>query len=319
MPWLLLALLCIFSWGLTDILYKKSLPYNDPFSHYKCLVWNGIAMAVAGTILAFFSDTLGDSFKNVLDNLYLIPVALLYPLALFFGLKGKQHLDVSVVSPLENVDGALAAVLLYSYFIVSRNSQVTNGIGPMDFLGTALIVLGIIALGIYEHRLAKAEAGLAREQKKHRFGALVLLFPMVYNMVDAVSMVMTGITVHETTADGISDIDFFIFESLAFAVIGIVMWLYLLIAKKYLYNPFKKESVPKLGAASFETMGTMLFIFATAMNPVLTAPITSSYCIVSILVAHILLKERLTKKQYIYVALLVVGIALLGLSELLRS
>ena len=115
------------------------------------------------------------------------------------------------------------------------------------------------------------------------------------------------------------DIDFFIFESLGFVVVAICMWLYMLIAKKYKYDPFKKKELVRCGAAAGETFGTMTYIFAVAGNPILTAPITSSYCFVTIVLARIFLKERLTKKQYLSLAFLVVGIALLGVSEIINA
>jgi len=63
----------------------------------------------------------------------------------------------------------------------------------------------------------------------------------------------------------------------------------------------------------------MTYIFAVAGNPILTAPITSSYCLVTIVLARIFLKERLTKKQYLSLAFLVAGIALLGVSEIINA
>ena len=93
----------------------------------------------------------------------------------------------------------------------------------------------------------------------------------------------------------------------------------MLIAKKFAYNPFKKTETPRIGAATCESLGTMLFTFAVGINPVLTAPITSSYCIVTIILARIFLKERLTKKQYLSLLFVVVGIALLGISEIFKA
>jgi drug/metabolite transporter (DMT)-like permease len=63
----------------------------------------------------------------------------------------------------------------------------------------------------------------------------------------------------------------------------------------------------------------MAYIFAAGSNPILTAPITSSYCLVTIILARIFLKERLTKKQYLSLAFLVIGIALLGISEIFNA
>ena len=110
MSWLLLTLSCIILWGITDILYKKSSTYTDPLSHYKTFVWIGMVMAPACVIMAIYSDTLPDSIMMVKDNLYLIPLCIFYAIALLFGLLGMRHLDASVVSPLENIDGAMAAI-----------------------------------------------------------------------------------------------------------------------------------------------------------------------------------------------------------------
>ena len=319
MPWLLLIFSCIILWGITDILYKKSSDYNDPLSQYKAFVWLGMVMGLAGAIMAICSDTLRDSIMMVKDNLYLIPLCIFYALALFFGLLGAKHLDASVVSPLENIDGAITAIILYMFFFLTGRSHVTDSIGIMDIIGTVAITTGVIFLGIQEHKLSKQEMNLEEDKKKHRLGALALIFPIIYNLVDAVSMVAVGITVSEETEVAIPDIDFFIFESLGFLVVAICMWLYMLIAKKYKYNPFKKEELVRCGAATSETLGTMTYIFAVASNPILTAPITSSYCLVTVVLARIFLKERLTKKQYLSVAFVIVGIVLLGISEIIST
>lgn len=319
MTWLLLTLSCIILWGITDILYKKSSDYNDPLSQYKTFVWIGIVMAPAGVIMAICSDTLLDSIMMVKDNLYLIPLCIFYAIALFFGLLGAKHLDASVVSPLENIDGAMAAIILYFFFLFTDRSHITDKIGLVQLVGTVAIVVGVVLLGIQEQSLSKQETHLSEDKKRHRLGALALIFPIVYNLVDAVSMVAVGITVSEETEVAIPDIDFFIFESLGFVIVAICMWLYMLIVKKYKYNPFKKEELVRCGAATGETFGTMTYIFAVAGNPILTAPITSSYCLVTIVLARIFLKERLTKKQYLSLAFLVVGIALLGVSEIINA
>ena len=319
MPWLLLIFFCIILWGITDILYKKSSDYNDPLSQYKAFVWIGMVMGLAGAIMAICSDTLRESIMMVKDNLYLIPLCIFYALAMFFGLLGAKHLDASVVSPLENIDGAITAIILYMFFFLTGRSHVTDSIGIMDIIGTVAITTGVIFLGIQEHKLSKQEMNLEEDKKKHRLGALALIFPIIYNLVDAVSMVEVGITVSEETEVAIPDIDFFIFESLGFLVVAICMWLYMLIAKKYKYNPFKKKELVRCGAATSETLGTMTYIFAVAGNPILTAPITSSYCLVTVVLARIFLKERLTKKQYLSVAFVIVGIVLLGISEIIGT
>lgn len=319
MIWFLLTLSCIILWGITDILLKKSLDYSDSLSQYKTFIWIGLVAALSGTIAAICSDTLPDSIRILADNLYLIPVTVFYVVAMFFGLLGAKHLDASVVSPLENIDGAITAIILYLFFFLTGRSHVIDSIGIMDIIGTVAITMGVILLGIQEHKLSKQEINLEEDKKKHRLGALALLFPIAYNLADAVSMVATGITVSGEAEVEIPEIDFFFFECFGFLVIAIFVWLYMLIVKKHMYNPFKKAELPRLGAATCETLGTLTFVFAVGINPILTAPITSSYCFVTIILARIFLKERLTKKQYLSVAFVIAGIALLGISEIFNA
>ena len=270
-------------------------------------------------VMAICSDTLPDSIRTLTGNLYLIPVNIFYVVAMFFGLLGAKHLDASVVSPLENIDGAITATILYFFFFFTGRSHVTECIGTMDIVGIVAITVGVILLGIQEQKLSKQEVNLEENKKKHRLGALALIFPIVYNLADAVSMVATGIMVSGETEFSIPDMDYIFFESFAFALFAVIAWLYMLIAKKYVYNPFKKTEIYCCGAATCETLGTIAFTFAVAISPILTAPLTSSYCLVTIILARIFLKERLTKKQYLSVALLIAGIALLGISEILNA
>ena len=315
MTWILLTVSCILLWGSTDILYKKASDYNDPLSHHKTFVWIGIIMAGAGAVAMILSDTLLDSINTVKDNLYLIPLCVFYAIALFFGLLGKKHLDASVVSPLENIDGAMAAIILYCFFLFTGNTHITEGVGIMDMIGTAVIVVGVVLLGIQEQKLSREEVNLEENKKRHRLGALALIFPFLYNLVDVVSIVVTSITVSEETEVAIPDIDFFFFESLGFVAVAAFLWFYMLIVKKHKYNPFSKKELVRCGAATGETFGAMAYIFAVGINPILTVPITSSYCLVTILLARVFLNEKLKKQQYFSLGLLVVGIAMLGISE----
>ena len=318
MLWLILTISCIVLWGITDILLKKSLDCNDPLSHYKTFIWIGLVAIPACIVIALCSDTLPHSIRMVAENPYLISINLIYVIAMFFGLLGAKYLDASVVSPLENTDGAVTAIILYMFFFFTGSSHVTDGIGAIDIIGTIAITMGVILLGIQEQKLSKQETNIDEDKKKHRLGALALLFPIVYNLADAVSMVVTGIIVSGETEVSLPEIDYIFFECFTFFVVGILVWLYMLIGKKYVYNPLKKIELTRLGAASCETLGTMSFTVAVGISPILTAPITSSYCLVTIVLARIFLKERLTKKQYLSLSFLAVGIALLGVSEIIN-
>ena len=79
---------------------------------------------------------------------------------------------------------------------------------------------------------------------------------------------------------------------------------------------FQPEEFVRCSAATGETFGTMTFIFAAEINPVLTAPITSFHCLITIVLARIFLKERFSKKQYISLGFVVLGIVILAFADI---
>ena len=90
----------------------------------------------------------------------------------------------------------------------------------------------------------------------------------------------------------------------------------MLIRTKKAYNPFAKKEVLNKGvAACFEEFGQIFYVFAMARNPVLAAPMVASYCIVSVILSRIFLKEKLKASQYACVVAVIVGIVILGIAE----
>ena len=323
MNWFLLIIACIILWSVTDVLYKASSPQNDPLSHYKTFVWIGIVMALAGGIMSTWSDTLLQSFKIIMEDvIYLIPLGVVYAAALFFGLLGKKHLPASIVSVLENTGGALVAIIIYYYYLLTGYILPSYEFGAIDIVATVSIIVGIILIGKEEQALFKKEIFLEEDKKTHRLGALALFFPIIYTLIDVFSVAeIGGISGNDGIVGSgggylIPGIDFFVFECIGIALISLFVWLYLLVVKKYLYNPFKQEEFIRCNAATGETFGTMTFIFAASIDPILTAPIASFHCILTIVLARLFLKERLTKKQYISLGLVVAGVILLAFADI---
>ena len=90
---------------------------------------------------------------------------------------------------------------------------------------------------------------------------------------------------------------------------------FLLIREKKAYNPFAASERSKGIAAVCEEFGQVFYVYAMARNPVLAAPMVASYCIVSVILSRIFLKEKLKASQYACVAAVIAGIVLLGISD----
>ena len=71
----------------------------------------------------------------------------------------------------------------------------------------------------------------------------------------------------------------------------------------------------RLLAALFETGGQAFYVFAMSGNGTVAAPIISCYAVVSLILSRIFLKEKLSRKHYIAISIIIVGIGILGFCE----
>ena len=103
---------------------------------------------------------------------------------------------------------------------------------------------------------------------------------------------------------------------LTFLVMGIACAVYVLGIKKQRLIP--RQEGPKYIGAVCETIGQFFYIYALAdtEHVAFAAPIISSYCVASVIWGRIFLKEKLSKKHYACIALVVAGIVILGILDI---
>lgn len=319
MKWFVCSLICIFSWGGADIFYKKGSDREDSLSHLKYAVWLGLVMGIGAFLFLPLSESGLPLHLLIAKYADYAPLAFAYALAMLVGIAGRRYLDASVISPLENIDGALATILVVIWFLMTGSANIMRLFNWLDLVGIVLIILGVVFLGVLEQKLSKTDNSLLSSGKKRRIGTIAFLFPMIYSLFDAISIAFSSIVLYDDSVSDISEIDFMILESCAFAVVGLVAWIYMAVRKKKVYLPLQKEERFKGGGALLEFVGNYFFLCAAALNPMLTGPVTSSYCVVTLVAARIFLKEKLNKKQYLCLLLLLLGILLLGISEVQRG
>ena len=100
-----------------------------------------------------------------------------------------------------------------------------------------------------------------------------------------------------------------------FLLAGVVAWIFLLIKEKKPYNPFARSEGSKGVAALCEEFGQVFYVYAMARKPLLAAPMVASYCIVSVILGRVFLKEKLKPGQVACVIAVIIGIVLLGISD----
>ena len=185
-------------------------------------------------------------------------------------------------------------------------------LAPAQYAAMALVCVGVIGLGVVEARedddlrLKRQEAGNYRYAKS----ALALILPILYCVLDALGTFADS-KVLETLNEDSANCAY----ELTFLFAAVVCLVYVLLIKRDRLIP--KREAPKYAGAVFETAGQFAYIYALAdsKHVALAAPIISAYCVASVLWSRLFLKEKLSWKHYAMIALVVVGIVILGIFD----
>ncbi len=291
--WFVFCLCTILAWGGSDLFSKIGSKSTDKNSHWKMVAAVGLVMGIHA-IIQIIS---GVSYDPISIIEYL-PVSLLYILSMLFGYIGLRYIELSISSPICNSSGAVTAILCF-LFLGQRMSG-------LQLTGVILICLGVIGLSLIERKNAVAEL----EQpvsSKYSTSFLAVLFPILYCVIDGVASFVDAIYLNYYMDEVQANISY----EFTFLIVGVIALLYVIFIKKEKIIPWNEK--PKLAGALCETAGQFTYVFAMAANAIVAAPAIASYSIVSVLLSRIFLKEKLTKKQYLVIIVVLAGIAILGI------
>lgn len=298
--WFWLSLIALLCWSGSDLFSKIGCAdARDKYSHYKMVTAVGVVMGIH----ALYEIVISGVDITVSAMLKYLPVSALYILSMAIGYIGLRYIELSVSSPICNSSGALVAVLC----IITGDRLA----GP-QYLAIALVCLGVIGLGFVEANEDDELRALRQEKANYKYSksALAIVLPLIYCLLDALGTFADSIVL-ETLDEDVANVAY----ELTFLICGIVAFIYVKLIKKQKYFP--KAEAPKYVGAIFETAGQFAYIYALAdeEHVAMSAPIISSYCLASVIWSRIFLKEKLSIKHYITIAVAIIGIVILGIYD----
>lgn len=313
MSWFWIALTATLAWGGADLFYKLGANERDRYSHLKTSVFVGLCFGLHAAWTLCFG---GIEFDW--RNLYLyLPVSSMYILSMTVGYLGLRYLELSVSSPVQNCSGALAAIL--GIVILHEMPE-----SPLSWIGIIACCLGVILLGVFEKRKRDADSRLDEPDRKYHVGIVAFLIPVAYCIIDTLGTFLDDpcLSIDSTwlvnvTEDTIEEVGNTAYE-LTFLIVGLILLAYILIDSRRRGEKvvlIERHNRARLFAAVLETAGQYAYAHVIGGNAVVAAPMIASYCMVSVLLSRIFLKERLPKSQYICVFLAFAGILLLGIAD----
>ena len=301
--WFWLSLIALLCWSGSDLFSKIGCrDEDDRLSHLKMVMAVGVVMGLHAAFEIFVGGT-EISFSIILTYL---PVSLLYIGSMTLGYLGLRYIELSVSSPICNSSGALVAVMTLVFLGGEDYS-------PLAIFAVLLVCVGAIGLGVVdatedpELRAARQAEG----NRKYAKSFLALALPMAYCLLDAAGTFADN-RVLETLDEGSANVAY----ELTFLFAAVVCFVYVVLIRRDRLIP--KKEAPKYLGAGCETAGQFAYIYAIADTEhlAMSAPIISSYCAASVLWSRLFLKEKLSWKHYAMIALVVVGIAIMGVFDL---
>jgi len=306
----MLWLFLIFStacWGIAEIFYKKGNTAEEEYAHLKTTVFVGIFFGIyAIVILCTQSVDIRYLPENMLRYL---PVALCYIVSMTCSYFGVRYIEESISDPIENTSCAFVPILC-AIFLHQQLSAMT-------IIAVAIVIAGILGVGLFDRE------GI--DKRKKNFGSklavISIAMPFCYMALDTIgtfldiyytdsveTSFLVGVTEEnlEHTANCCYELTFFIIA------IGILIFLKCKHVKLF---GTKEGTRNKALAALFETGGQATYLFALSEGSGIAAVILGAgTVIISFVLSAVFLKEKLTKTQYAFIALIFVGIILLSLA-----
>ena len=306
MSWLFFSIATALLWGTAELFYKKGALPNEKYSHLKICVWVGIVMGAH----AIFTLLTQDINYNPINLIRYLPVSLFYIISMAFSYFGMRFLEESISDPIENTAGVICT-LLFVIFLQEEISLFT------------WIAIGVITIGVVGVSFVENSGETVRKKKLGKTLAVVsFCMPFVYALLDAFGTFLDDafFLVEDVASTPLVDVTPETIEAVAntsyeltFALFALCLFIFMK-AKKVKFGPVPQHK-DKILAAVFETAGQFTYVYALGGVDAVAAPILSSVCVVSLLLSRIVLKEKLSWKTYAFIAVVIIGILLLAISE----
>lgn len=320
--WFILALITALFWGGSDLFSKMGTDPRDKYSHLRMVIMVGFVMGIHAAVLfvlnyrcpgflgsaqewvfsLFGAQAPAHSFA-AMNLVKYLPVSACYIVSMAIGYIGLRYLELSVSSPVCNSSGAVAAILCFVFL-----NQTMEWI---QFVAVALVVLGVVLLSVFDMKdenKARRFRGEVIEQK-YQVSALAVCIPFVYCLLDALGTFGDALVL-EDGWNLLGEEEAEIAYEFTFLLCAVAAFIFLVFIKKQKFTLWE-EREKALGALC-ETAGQFAYVYAISDNAIMAAPLISSYCLFSVILSRIFLKEKLTLRQYGAIAIAICGIVIMG-------
>lgn len=346
------AFIALLAWSGSDLFSKTGTSQKDKYSHWKVIFAVGVIMGLHAVICLIISpflpeipQILDEETNEMVDNpewwrtliytdfkpmdfVQYLPVAAIYLAAMVIGYAGLRYIELSVSSPICNSSGSLAFVICVIIGCAGLEELTSAGL-IFNIVGVVLIAIGITMLGVVEYREDET-VKLMRQDKsnfKYTKSLIAILIPIIYLVMDALGTVGDEVLdkFRGTTILGflnVPDMTDYATNTayeLTAVLFAIIAFCWVKFIKREKFFTFGEGANTKairrnlLIGGICETVGQMFYMAVMFSDFTVGMVMISAYCAVSVLWSRIFLKEKLSWKHYLAIAITFIGIIILGI------
>ncbi len=310
--WICCTVMAIVLWSTTSLLYKAGIyRENEKFVCLKYTVSVGVVFFIIA--LGYFL-TRHESFSIWESAIRYWPVTIfgfVYAVINTISFNGYIYNEAAVESPVEGISGGTSTILLMMvYLMLGRVDSFWTLMVPLRTAGILIIMTSVLVLSNIrnkeEKRRAKNQMDASKSSWKWR-GLGTLIFPVLFSVADGMETVVTGICLDTTYGYAMPERDSIIIVGFEYAFVAFGCWFYINLMEKEIYNPFKRENRKRILGALTDNVGIVFYSYAMAIDSISTDPILAVYPVVTMLGSYIFLKEKISIRQYICLAGIILG------------
>ncbi len=313
--WFLCTIATIFLWSSACLLYKAGI--HKDREYHTCLKYSasiGIVFFIISVIYLIIRDEPFSIWESALRYWPMTLFGIAYAVINTVSFNGFIYNEVTVESPIEGISAGISVIfLIIAYVILGRVDSILSLLTPLRTIGIIVILTGIISLSIIRNNEARNEVVAPTDRKsawKH-IGLGTLIFPVMYAVIDGLETVATGICLDTTYGFSMPEGDSIIIIGMEYAVFALGCHIYIYYKERKIYNPFKKENAPRILGALTDNVGIVFYSYAMAIDSVSTDPILAVYPVFVMIGGRLIMKERLSIRQYVCLLCIVAGSVLI--------
>lgn len=309
---LVFTLLSMLLASAQDLLEKKAVTSKTE-EVLKTLVWYGIVNGIlVCALLAFgMEETSSLPHELIAEHPVVILPAVLSCVTLLFALVSYKYVGVSVRNTFANVDGLFYIVLLIIFYnVTGQASFATRLFTPTAIIGTALIMTATL---VYPHIKPHREVWEEEPHPDHGHKAVLVLgivAAVLSAFWDGCESLVSSHLIGDDVVDSTEYIAALMFVQ---AVVGFIVWIWLSVGYKKIYNPFRKTERIRCISQMMGLIADVFYVLALSDDALISVILWNVFPVLDILGARFFLKEKLTVRQYIVLFMLIAGAVLVSM------